>query len=330
MLDGPAAPLEETAMRNLFKFFTKKKRSIRPIALVTAVPIVAAVTPVPAVVPDKGEHTLNFGVYDPEGRCQQKNSIAIEHLFVSWAIYQPGELLRQLETIRSKGRGAFVTIEPWIDRTITSLPSALLDDVTQGKYDRRIEQFALEIAAFRSLVLLRWGHEMENVTGRYPWASQNAALYQKAYRHFVTTCRLNANNIVYVWSPVGDKGLARYWPGEQYVDCVGLSVFEFPAFDQDYYHQATRSFHDQMTEKYARVAKYQKPVVISECGVTGSKEYQLQWLSSALQDLGNYPLLKALIYFNAKDTPGVWGKEYTTPDWRMNGCGFLEVIEAAM
>jgi len=168
MLDGPAAPLEETAMRNLFKFFTKKKRSIRPIALVTAVPIVAAVTPVPAVVPDKGEHTLNFGVYDPEGRCQQKNSIAIEHLFVSWAIYQPGELLRQLETIRSKGRGAFVTIEPWIDRTITSLPSALLDDVTQGKYDRRIEQFALEIAAFRSLVLLRWGHEMENVTGRYP------------------------------------------------------------------------------------------------------------------------------------------------------------------
>jgi cellulose synthase (UDP-forming) len=168
---------------------------------------------------------------------------------------------------------------------------------------------------------------MENVTGRYPWASKNAALYREAYRHFVTASRLSAGNIGYVWSPVGDKGLERYWPGEQYVDYVGLSVFEFPAFDQAYYHQATRSFHDQMTEKYARVAKYQMPIVISECGVTGSKEYQLSWLSGALQDLGNYPLLKALIYFNAKDTPGAWGKEYATPDWRISGCGLSEMIE---
>ena len=69
------------------------------------------------------------------------------------------------------------------------------------------------------------------------------------------------------------------------VDYVGLSVFEFPAFDRDFYHQTTRSFHDQMTEKYARVAKYQKPIVISECGVTGNKEYQLSWLSGALRYL---------------------------------------------
>ena len=85
-----------------------------------------------------------------------------------------------------------------------------------------------------------------------------------------------------------------------------------------------------MIEKYARVAKYQKPIVISECGVTGTREYQLGWLSGALQDAVNYPLLKALIYFNAIDTPGVWGKKYVTPDWRINGSGFLEVIRASL
>ena len=114
------------------------------------------------------------------------------------------------------------------------------------------------------------------------------------------------------------------------MDCVGLSVFEFPAFDQGYYHQAARSFHDQMAEKYARVAKYEKPVLISECGVTGSTEYQMSWLQGALQDAGNYPLLKALIYFNARETPGVWGKEYTTPDWRISGRGLLEAIAAGL
>ncbi len=112
------------------------------------------------------------------------------------------------------------------------------------------------------------------------------------------------------------------------MDCVGLSVFEFPAYDQGYYHHATRSFHDQITEKYARVAMYKKPIVISECGVTGSKEYQWGWLKGALQDVRNYPLLKALIYFNAKETPGVWGKEYSTPDWRMSGRSLLEVVAA--
>jgi beta-mannanase len=155
---------------------------------------------------------------------------------------------------------------------------------------------------------------MENANGRYPWATNNPALYQEAYRRFVTVSRLFASNICYVWSPVGDKGSDRHWPGEAYVDYVGLSVFEFPAYDQAYYHQATRTFHDQMSEKYARVAKFQKPIIICECGVTGSKDYQISWLSGALRDIGNYPLLKALIYFNAKDTPGAWGKDFGAPN----------------
>jgi len=51
-------------------------------------------------------------------------------------------------------------------------------------------------------------------------------------------------------------------------------------------------------------------------------------LQGAFQDVGNYPLLKALIYFNAKETPGEWGKEYTAPDWRISGRGLLERIAA--
>ena len=81
-----------------------------------------------------------------------------------------------------------------------------------------------------------------------------------------------------------------------------------------------------MTEKYNRVARYGKPIVIAEGGVTGSKAYQLSWLSGALQDLRHYPLLRALIYFNAKDTPGAWGKGYSTPDWRISGCDLPEVF----
>ena len=141
---------------------------------------------------------------------------------------------------------------------------------------------------------------------------------------------LSAHNITYVWSPAGDKGSNQYWPGERFVDWVGMSIFEFPAFDQAYYHQPTRSFHDQMTEKYGRLCIYRKPILITEWGVTGSTEYQLSWLSDALRDLRNYPLVRVLIYFNAKDTPGAWGKDYTTPDWRISGYGLMRVIGAPL
>lgn len=299
---------------------------MKPISLLTGVSIVVVLSVAPSVIPHETGQTFSFGVYDPSLDCLQEYQMTYRHLFLSWSSYEPGVLRQKLQAIGSRGQRPLLTLEPWPDRSVTSRPSNLLTDIASGKYDKRIKQLALEIAAFRAPLLLSWGQEMENANGRYPWATSNPALYQEAYRHFVSVSRLSASNISYVWSPVGDKGLERYWPGETYVDYVGVSVFEFPAYDQAYYHQATRSFRDQMSEKYARVAKFQKPIIISECGVTGSKDYQISWLSGALRDLGNYPLLKALIYFNAKDTPGAWGKDFEAPDWRISGCGLEDAI----
>ena len=82
------------------------------------------------------------------------------------------------------------------------------------------------------------------------------------------------------------------------------------------------------TPVWSREDAYNKPIVIVECGVTGTKDYQLGWLSEAKRDLANFPLVEALIYFNAKDTPGAWGKQYATPDWRVSGCDLADVFGA--
>jgi endoglucanase len=260
---------------------------------------------------------INLGAYDPGGSLQHASAVKIEHVFVSWANYHSGDLLRQLYAIRDKGRRPLVSIEPWADAGITPLSSSLLADVIIGKYDRTIRALASDIAEFRDAVYLRWGHEMENVTGRYPWAVRNAELYKDAYRHFVTACRLYTHNISYIWSPVGDNGCERYWPGPAFVDFVGLSVFGFPQFDLRYYHKV-RSFSEQMDEKYRRIAAFQKPVIIAEFGVTGDHDFQQVWLRAALRDMKNYPLLKTVAYFQAKDTAGAWGPHCTTPDWRIS------------
>jgi cellulose synthase (UDP-forming) len=260
---------------------------------------------------------INLGIYDPDGRLGHAADIKIEHIFLSWVDYHPGDLLRQLVAIQRKRRQPLVTIEPWVDPKITSLSSSLLSDVLAGKYDQTIRALAVDISEFRRQVYLRWGHEMENVTGRYPWAVHNAQQYQSAYRHFVTLCRGYAHNISFVWSPVGQGGCERYYPGSTFVDYVGLSLFEFPEFDRGYYHKV-RSFREQMAEKYGRVAHYGKPVIIAEFGVTGDDNFRLAWIKDAFHDMKHYPLLKAVTYFQAKDTPGAWGRWYPTPDWRIS------------
>src|SRR5580704_430973 len=99
--------------------FSKKQAGVQPIFVVTAAPLLAAITPLTGVVPEKAVSQLNFGVYDPEGECRRADWIAIEHLFISWAAYRPGDLLRQLAVIGSKGRRPLITIEPWCHHATT-------------------------------------------------------------------------------------------------------------------------------------------------------------------------------------------------------------------
>ena len=92
----------------------------------------------------KAVSRLNFGVYDPEGECQQADWITIEHLLISWVAYRPGDLLRQLGVIGSKGRRPLITINSWCDQAITSQPSEVKNT------RRRIGGFADEVSWKRS------------------------------------------------------------------------------------------------------------------------------------------------------------------------------------
>lgn len=155
-----------------------------------------------------------------------------------------------------------------------------------------------------------------DLTERYPWSHKDPAEFIAAYKHFVSQCRLAAPGVQYIWSSVGNKDLAQYWPGPETVDMVGVPVYSFPEFDKKAYG-FDRTFAQAFGEKYDRVKGYNKPVVIVELGVTGEAEYQQYWLDQASTTYASYPLLKTVVLFNSTDTPGAWGAEYATPDWRL-------------
>jgi cellulose synthase (UDP-forming) len=256
-----------------------------------------------------------LGVYDPDHEFESSNNIAIEHTFVTWT--DPAamaDIQRAYDYAKTRNRWLMLTIEPW------SLPGrrseSLLKDTLAGAYDNEIQTVCRSIASLKAPVFVRWGQEMETGPGRYSWAQNDPSSYIASYKKFVDQCRRYTDKIYFVWSPAGDPTLDAFFPGKDYVDFIGLSIYDCPkcgVVPAGGLYSAASIFK----AKYGRVQHYNLPVMITELGVDGDDGRKRQHLSELLSSLWKYPLLRSVFYFNARDTAGAWPAQYQ-PDWRLN------------
>jgi beta-mannanase len=262
---------------------------------------------------------LQFGVYDPEQQFANSDRIGIEHIFIAWLPRDIARLRSASEYAASKNRWLMVTVEPWPAHGRTR--ETLFSDITDGTYDADIENVASTLSGLGRPVFIRWGHEMEDVTGRYPWASQDAAGYIKAYRYFVDHCRLwSHGRFHFVWSPKGRQAMSAYYPGGDYVDYVGVSLYGIERWDIDHSGKP-HSFNEHFRWVYSFASVYNKPVMIAELGVTGDPAYRQLWLSQVAGAANAFPQLRIVVYFNAVE-PDSWPNGYGAPDWRINPADF--------
>lgn len=264
--------------------------------------------------PDEQKSSIQWGAYDPDGTFTTFSKITIDHHYSNWL--EPTWAENRIEDSKKLGRDVFLSIEPW-PKTISEQDS-FLTDIVYGKYDDEIEQSCNVASAYPHDFYISFAHEMDHdLTARYPWSALSPEEFIDAFRYFVDKCRASAPNIKIVWAPVGDQNANKYWPGDSYVDVVGVPVYSFPDFDISYYGHA-RSFEESFREKYDRVVGYGKPIMIAELGVAGDSERKIKWLNDAQNVFFKYPKLKYVVLFNSKDTEGVWGENFSTPDWRID------------
>jgi beta-mannanase len=272
-----------------------------------------AIRPHSCVVEKKETSTVNFGIYDFNNTFFTNPHIAIDHYFFEWNDTVFVDNLTEIfEKSGRNNRWVLLTIEPYPNEDDTSL----LLSVKKGEYNNQIQRICKSIDHFETHVFVRWGHEMEHTSGRYPWAAFAPGDFIDGYRTFVRECRKVTENAFFVWSPAGDTGLEMFWPGKDYVDYIGLSLFIYSAFEKDYYGHI-RSFDEAFSERYKRVKKFNKPIIIAEFGINEPPKIQRFWWYNASKSFADYPLLKTIVYFNAQDTDGVW-QGYTTPDWSIS------------
>jgi beta-mannanase len=266
---------------------------------------------------------LNYGVYDPRFEPDENRQfanakrIAIEHIFISWLDFDPLYLSRMHQYASERNRWLLVTVEPYAKVKATP-PERHLDQIISGSYDSVISSVCDSLGKLKTPLFIRWGHEMERYQERYPWSGQSPGKFISAYQHFVKSCRKSVEEAYYVWSPLGDGRLVHYWPNDDFVDYVGLSVYSL--FDRNpTIDSRSPSFMEVFEPKYKLASLYERPIMIAELGVAGDPAYQEWWLRGLFRNTEKFPLLKTVVYFNSKDNPGVWGNLGYTPDWRISG-----------
>jgi beta-mannanase len=273
-----------------------------------------------------GDSDVRLGIYDPTGAFSGDPRISIEHIFVEWQV-DTSRLRAAARQAGERNRQLMFTVEPWPwwrwqNASSTSDKHELFADIMVGRYDTELRTVCGEIGAMKGSVLVRWGHEMEDATGRYPWAGRDGPGYIRAFRYFVDKCRMIAPNAQFVWSPKGELGSESYYPGDANVDYVGFSMYATQKFEIARYGKPMPAT-ERLSARYGRMSAPNKPIIIAELGVAGDKQYVQDWLVELWKNVGAFPLLHAMVYFNEKE-PHELPEPFGSPDWRLGMNNFLE------
>ncbi len=268
----------------------------------------------PALAAPPGE--LPFGAYDPEGYFSSDSELTIEHVFMPWEDVNLASLAEADAYALERKRALMITVEPWTwTRDERNTEEFLRNGIRQGYYDANMKAVCGAIGSLQSPVSVRWGHEMDAGDGQFIWSGWQPADYIASFRRMTDICRAEAPAINVVWSPLGLENAADYYPGDEFVDVVGLSIFGYEPWEVATLGQP-QDYAEVLTMRYNLVQGFNKPVVVAEVGYSGSQDYVDAWEAKVRETRPDLPLLVGAVYFNQKEVYD-WPDGFGMPDWRV-------------
>lgn len=211
-------------------------------------------------------------------------------------------------------------------------PAYSMQAIIDGKFDEALRQWARDARDVARPLLAEFGTEVNG--SWFPWNGRwngggategygDAAVadgperFRDAYRRIITICREEgARNIVWFFhvntarpAPESWNTMAAYYPGDDYIDWLGISVFGSQRVGREW-----RSFTETFDESYAEfeAISQTKPLAVLEYAVvedpaSGDKAL---WIAEALGAIKNdrYPRIKAVSY---------WHESWGSPESRI-------------
>jgi len=208
-----------------------------------------------------------------------------------------------MNQVRSHGSIPLVTWEPQNSQNGVNQPTYQLRNIYNGTYDAYLRKWAQDAKNWGHPFFLRFAQEMNG--NWYPWDEQvngnQPGDFVKAWRHVHDIFVANgATNVSWVWSPNVESSntttpLAELYPGDSYVDWVGMDGYNFGYGE---WQTFTQLFHQTYTD-LQQIAPT-KPIMVAEMGSAEQGGSKASWITDAytLQIPTFFPKIKAVIWFN--------------------------------
>jgi hypothetical protein len=195
-------------------------------------------------------------------------------------------------------------------------PDFQLADLASGAYDGYIREFAEAAREWGHPFFLRFDWEMNG--DWFPWGEyangNSPGSYIAAWRHVHDIfASVGATNATWVWCPYADVQhrfgpLARYYPGNEYVDWTCLDGFNWAKNGVN--SQPWRSFDEIFAGSYRTIVRKlapKKPMLLAEFASGGKSHRKAEWITQMFQDLRTkYQRIRGLIWFEQIDRGVQW------------------------
>jgi hypothetical protein len=196
-----------------------------------------------------------------------------------------------------------ISWEPWrpprlgtaIGRQGTPQPAYSNAAIADGRWDAYIKRWAVAIRAYGRPVVLRPMAEFNGFW--YPW-SHHPRQFVRAWRHIWNIFHaVAADNVTWVWSFQVDSDaqpapweqrLEQYWPGDKYVDVLGMSLLRFAQGNSVPFYLGQLALAHQL---------FHRPTMISEANVAYG--LSVSWLTQLRAALSELPYNQGFVWSQA-------------------------------
>lgn len=222
--------------------------------------------------------------------------------FTSWASDFPTDFVEQAKEFAP---AVLIAWEPWRDPSKASDPTMRLATIAGGDHDAYIRRWARAARDTCMPIFLRFGPEMngdwakwsENANGNHP--GDFTAAWRHVHDLFVQE---GATNAMWTWSPnvlaYGVQPLEGLYPGDQYVDWVGLSGFNWGTTNRLNTWKTFDQVYDETLAAVARITD--RPVMLAEVASAEDGGDKGEWITGMFASLPAHAQVRGLVWFNEK------------------------------
>ncbi len=170
-------------------------------------------------------------------------------------------------------------------------------------------ELAWAMKASGAKIFLRFGSEMNGAWVEY---GKDPELYKEKFRLVSEVMKREAPNVAMVWCPYTTpiNPIENLYPGDDYVDWVGVNMYSVTFFDQDRNKPASHIHPTEMLDYIYEKYSDRKPIMIGEYGTTHYSALEGKsvpaFARNNIFDLYSglarkYPRVKAISYFNGNN-----------------------------